>query len=219
MPNNDLKIYDWVYFAQSYVYSARLLCDQMTQNPQDITKIFIPTMYLLKHGIETFIKLVFIILNDELGDGHRIHDSRKLIKKMGDLIAPNITVIKVKLKQNLSAEQLSSSPDAGKIVDLKTAISSIPTLSADLNLLTQLVLKYYHCDIVRDKIVITSIEDTQNDFFRFPDNAIKVWVDYDSVLDALSVDDIRQIEADAVKLYDTFNNLGFLLSVYKHTSS
>ena len=144
MPNENQKIYDWLDFAQSYLHSADLLFDTMIVNNREIMVTYIPAMYLLKHGAEVFIKMTFVILNDELGGDGKIHDARKLIEKMCELISSKSEKVKNGLVKNLADEKKSASPDKGRISDLKTAIADLPKLQVNLMELKQLVLKYYY---------------------------------------------------------------------------
>lgn len=217
MPNTNLKIYDWVHMAQSYLYSAGLLCDAMVSSKRNIAGSFFPTMYLTKHGIEVFIKMAFVILDDELDRGHRHHDSKKLFEKLGASLTAKRTLIERGLSARLTAEQSLSQPDSGKIANLEVAIKILHNLARDIDHLLELVSKYRNCEIVVDKLSPVSVQDPQNDFFRFPDNTASIDIDYDRLLESLSVEDFQGIKSDIEWMYKTFNGLGFLLDIYKQS--
>lgn len=87
----------WIKFSQSYLYLARLACQEILNSkhskfnktlpntfgytPLDL---FIPLIYNIKHGIESYIKTLHIIL--DLPYHASSHDIKILFRELLDII-------------------------------------------------------------------------------------------------------------------------------------
>ncbi len=210
----------WLQFAQSYLSMARLGCEEMVNNKYKedlletgtlwdsykITTIFIPTLYNIKHGIEVFIKFLKMSLADKLSNKDFIHNISDLFYILEDEIKRH------KIADVIKREYASKPSDT----NLNIAVKDIQNLRKFLDDIKELVIKYYHCSLFRDKIGNDfTIEDVENTAFRYPDNEMKINVEYLTVIERISKSEIEEMKNDVDKLMENFNSLGFIFTIYK----
>ncbi|MBU1164571.1 hypothetical protein KKA15_03345 [Patescibacteria group bacterium] len=216
------KNYNWVQFSQSYLHQARLSCEAVLSKKLGIAirygensikerkykarDIFIPTLFNIKHGIESFIKTLKIILAEKLNKKDLKHNISELFE-----------LLKIEIKKHKIVEVIRKEyQDNPESINLEIAYNNKLKIDDILKSLEKLILKYYHCEILMNKLGGSYIiEDISNTAFRYPDNNLKININYDDVLDKVSDDDLLEMLADVNNLLDNFNNLGFVLEVYK----
>jgi hypothetical protein len=177
--------FDWVIFAQSYFYIARLACQELLDEkiekhdkslsnkirlPYKISNLYVAIIFNIKHGIEVFLKSLGILDSGEYEEGHDIYNLfQNLKKKMG-----------------------------GKIDD------------QDLFSIEQLITYFYKPDFIRPKIKeLYEITDVQNDIFRYPDNKAKIKIHWELIIDLFKKQDVEEIKNNLDKLLALFNKAGF----------
>jgi len=203
--NNE---YDWAIFATSYLQLANLACQELLDNrankhnkakvkpfnipykPQDL---FVAILFNIKHGIEIFIKTLSIFAYGEYEEGHDIHDLFQAVKK------------KVKV---LKINPIKKGSNEIKQTD-------IDSLYDDLDKMEELINYFYTLDLLKDKIgKHYTINDIQNDIFRYPDNKASVCLDWDAILDSQINDaDIRQVQGKLDQIYKLFCKRGYFFAV------
>lgn len=220
MNNCDETKDHWVWFAQSYLSMARLGCEEMinnryqesrfkngtSRNSYKITTIFIPTFYNIKHGIEIAIKALEVILVEKLPEAYKGHDLFVLF-----------SLLKGEMAKHQIADSIQRGCDADpNDVDLSIAAQKEETRDEFFVDMGQLVMKYYHCSIFRDKLGMDfTIADVDNTAFRYPENGMKIDVDYLEVVQRILPKDIQEMKSDIDKLLESFNTLGYIYSAYR----
>lgn len=215
------KTYNWLIFSQSYLYLSRLGCQEILEQKYSKYKflinvpikyrapdLFIPIFYNIKHGIESFIKTIKIILTDKLDK----KDFKHNISELFETVKSEITKNRAKIEKVIKEKRKQDSEN----VNLELAEKDLSDLSALINNLEELVYKYYYCDVLKNKIGSNFfVEDINNTTFRFPDNNLQIKIDYGNMLSNIDNKDIEEILDDIEKLADNFNRLGFLLNIYR----
>jgi len=220
--------YDWLKFAQSYLGIALLACDEMIKNkykqpfpnpkeevvkkyglkPKLIDKykihiLFLPALYNTKH--EVFIKTLKKILGNEILKDRDAHNTIKLFEKLKILV--NEGHIK-----NVITEAKNTNPSDS---NLPIAEEDLKNIKKYIGNLEELVLKYQRCDLMKGKIENDfEIEDGDNTAFRYPENSLKIQLNYEKILLKITKNDVRKIRKDIEALWENFNNLGFILEIY-----
>lgn len=69
-------------------------------------------------------------------------------------------------------------------------------------------MKYYHCEFINNNKKIVNIYDRVNDIFRYPENKAEIKINLELIDDNL----IKSIHND---IYRLFNDLGYMVDVYK----
>lgn len=214
------KSYNWVLFSQSYLRLALLGCQELLDGKHkksyeltlglryNIEDLFIPIIYNTKHGIEIFIKTFKFILDEKLGKDDRNHNSLELFEAFKKEIRKNKDTIIKEIKAEFSKKPESA--------NLEVADKDLNNIEAFLNSLSQIIEKYHHCEFLKNKISNNfEIEDHENTAFRYPENNLKITLDYGSILSELKREDIEEIKKDVTLLFKIFNDLGFIFDVYK----
>jgi len=166
---------------------------------------FIAIVYNVKHGIEIFTKTLKIILDEKI-NVERSHN----ISELFDLLKKEIK--KHKIVEGIKKEHLKNQEDP----DLKWAYENKLSIDDLLNDLEEIINKYYYCEIIKEKINNDfSIEDTDNTTFRYPENSLKIKLDYKKIIEKIEEDDVRKTLEDIEQLLEKFNVLGALFTVYK----
>jgi len=219
------KWLSWLNFSRSYLLLAKLGCKELLDSERNKNEklkdkeffkmfyytedLFIAILYNIKHGIEIFIKTLKLILSEKIEKSHDIFYLFEVLEKEIKLHKEKIksTIIKELNKSNLSDH------DKVNLDEVKRNLDNLPTF---LKKTKELVDKYYHCDVVKKKIKNDFIiEDIDNTVFRYPENNLKVRLDYQKILSRINKDDIKNIFQDIIDLLENFNNLGFILDIYK----
>ncbi len=210
------KKYEWLHFSQSYLFLARLGCQEILGEKYEqypkffsesrILHFFVPILFDIKHGIEIFIKTLKIVLADELNRDEKAHNVSELFLILKKQISKHKIAELIKRKHSENSEDII----------LKIANKNIDKLSIIIDDLERLIYKYYRCEIIKEKINDDFIiEDINNCAFRYPENNLKIIINYDKVLLKIDKKDIEQILKDIDELLKNLNSLGFILDVYK----
>lgn len=108
---------------------------------------------------------------------------------------------------------LIENPDKDKTHDLLALFKALRAKvskmvkSEDLDLLEELVVRYYENDYFKEsekKLDYIAITDEKNDFFRYPNSAAKVVVNFERFFAQFGQLDFETIESDAKKISDVF---------------
>lgn len=219
MPNLINKSDTWVYFSQSYLQIARLACQEILgqkykrlgfqefELKYKAYDLFIPTIYNIKHGIEIFIKSLKLILAEKLNKNDLKHNIDELFE-----------LLKAEVQKHKIIEIIRKKHEEGsEDIDFEFAYNNKLKIPKYLDDLERLIKKYYQCDILKNKLSSNTftIEDLDNTAFRYPDNNLKINVDYEEVASQISNEDIEKMQQDIDKLLKNFNELGYILEVYK----
>lgn len=225
MDKNDEKI-GWWRFSKSYLYMAKLGCQELLNDKSTSYKfdngvlklqyqpddIFIAINYNAKHGIECFLKSIKLTYHDELERTDHHHDISTLFGFVRKTIMKDIKKIKDEIEK-----ELNKNPDD---IELQIAKRDADNFNSIFLSLESIVSKFYHCDVLKNKIENDFIiEDIKNDFFRFPDNSLKIKLNYPAVLSRISSSDIKDIYDDITILTERFNSLAFMIAIYKKIHS
>lgn len=217
----------WLYFSRSYLFLAKLGCKELLDpirnrneiyGDKDFFKmlyqkhdLFISTLYNVKHGIEIFIKTLKFILSGKLDEKHRIHN----ISYLFEILENEINSLRGEIERVIK-ERLKDDLDDHEKINLQEAEKSLNNLPGSLGTIKKLIDKYYRCDVIKDKIGNDFIiEDIDNTAFRYPENNLKIKLDYEKILSRILKKDIEIIFKDIVDLKDNFNTLGFILDIYR----
>jgi len=113
-------------------------------------------------------------------------------------------------KKKIRNERLKPSKKGGDGITQ----GDIDNLPKDLDEMEKLVDYFYTLELLKSKIGSHyTINDIQNDIFRYPDNKASVRIDWGSVLvDEVSNDDIVEILERLDKIYEMFNKVARILS-------
>lgn len=138
---------NWVYFSQTYLYIARLACQEVLKpcherigfqefklkyNTDDI---FISTLYNIKHGIEIFIKSLKLILAEKLSKNDLKHNIDELFK-----------ILKAEIQKHKIIEVIRKRYEEGdEDIDLEFAYNNKLKILEFLDKLEKLIKKYFYC--------------------------------------------------------------------------
>lgn len=177
--------FDWIMFAQSYFYIARLACQELLDDRSEkhnrslsdsinlsykTANLYVAILFNIKHGIEVFIKSLGILDFGEYEEGHDIHV----------------------LFQNLKKR-------------METKLSS-----GDLDEMEKLIIYFYKPNFLKRKVKdFYEIADIKNDIFRYPDNNAKIQISWELILDLFDESDVKEIKDNLDKLLGLFNKAGF----------
>ncbi|MFA5829508.1 MAG: hypothetical protein WC843_03370 [Candidatus Gracilibacteria bacterium] len=208
---------EWLNFCQSYLSLALLACDEMLAKKYtvklmdvdipaySVPSLFLPTIYNIKHGLEVFLKTLRIILNAQSNPKEGKHSNLEiftLLKKEIDS----------KQIQRVIESECKKKPDD---TNLKLLLKDLANLSTYVDKIESLVIKYEHCEIIKNKIQTDfTIIDEDNTAFRYPQNSLQIKLDYHKILTKITPEDIQEIRTDAEALVINLNSLGFILDVY-----
>lgn len=227
MRPHEIK-FDWLKFAQSYLIIALLACDEMIENKykeqfpdseDEVVKkyglktklidkytihvLFLPSIYNAKHGIEVFIKTLKKIVGvDKIPKDHNVVE---LFEKLKGLVKEGHL-------QLIIAEAKTKNPSDSNLPAASGDLKNIKKYIANLE---KLVLKYQRCDFLKEKISSDfEIEDGDNTAFRYPENNLKIQLDYEKMLFRITKKDVEEIKKDIEALWENFNGLGYILEIY-----
>jgi hypothetical protein len=78
-------------------------------------------------------------------------------------------------------------------------------------------LKYFNLQDVKRLIGDKKIEDTKNQYYRYPDNKkLSKKINYNEILNNIKDEDVRLVLSDIYKLEKAINPLAFVIRVYKN---
>ena len=216
------EIDDWTTFSQNYLEMAKLGALEMINQkygPEfahgyspifSEQNLFIPTMYNVKHGIEILIKTLKFTLSKKLEKNDKKHDVKELFEMLKS------ETKKHKIEEVINREYDNEKSLNANKINLNIAKEDLKNLTAYIDRIENLVLKYYHCTFIQDKMVdATILEDVKNTLFRYPENDTKIKIDYDNVILKITEIDKDVLLKDIESLVDDFNGLGFIFYTYQ----
>lgn len=199
--------YDWLSFAQNFLFISKISCEKMLEKDCYIIPLFLPTLYNIKHGIEVFIKSAMVLITEcELGKEDRKHSAVELFERLK-------IIINYELIKKVIEDAHKKNPDDN---DFKNASKDfLPGLPQRIESLDKLVAKYQNCEIIKDKIGnYFEIDDEDNTAFRYPENNLKIKLNYDMILINIKTNDVVELLDDVKNICNNFNSLGYVLNVY-----
>jgi hypothetical protein len=201
MNHNDT---DWVIFSQSYLFLAKLGCQELIElnhkkyrnYDYQVDDLFVPILFNIKHGIEIYIKTLCILLSNKYND--KEHDINKLFEEL-------------EVKANAESGKLKPGAYEKNIITQK----DIDDLPLNISEIKVLVSEFYTLNFLKNKIDNRfTIYDKKNDFLRYPDNKASVIVNWESIIPSIDIDcDIKKIKIKAEKLIDLFSKTGYIFKV------
>ena len=210
--SDRLRNYDWVVFAQSYLYIARLACQELLNTetkhskakrmivPYSSGDLFVPILFNVKHGIEVFIKAISLFAYGEYREGHDIHE------------------LFVEIKQRIA--KLKLTPTEQKYYD-SVSKQDIEKLPADFDRIEALVRYFYNLDLLKPLIGNDyKIRDSVNDVLRYPDSKAAVQIDWSTILDGRVTNTaIEEILEKTEDLSELLNKVGYIFAVLSRPAS
>lgn len=200
-------------FSYRYLELARLACLEMLNQKHDpnfsIENLYIPTVYNIKHAIEIVLKELRIVAEGSYSEGH---DSSKLL----DDLERCISFKKINKAQREALSKLQKEPlpkEKEKRIERKQQevflkISPEKSFGKFKNLL----LKYHKVEFLKGKIENSySIEDSQNDAFRYPTNSMSIQLNYEQISKRIKAEDIEQIRKDVDELTSVYLDFALML--------
>lgn len=199
--------YEWVTFAQSYLLLAKLACQELEDTRENkhrkITRfdppglnliyspadLFFPVVFNIKQGVENFIKDAISRITDTIPKN--THDVKELFETLKKVWPTDIEPIKDTEGDEITADDIRRGPER-------------------LNSLQDLVLKFYYWNFSEEWRAL-GIQDKKNDVSRYPVNKTGISVDASLVKDEL----IGKLHEDCDILYRTFNDLGYIIAIWK----
>ncbi|MEZ7821295.1 MAG: hypothetical protein QMB51_03235 [Patescibacteria group bacterium] len=211
---------NWILFCNNFLAISQLACRELIdnrykgENPMNpaesisyyrIYFLYIAIVYNLKHAIEIIIKELIFTCSDELNKEDKTHDIKKIFKTLKS--RSEINKIKKAIELGEKDELNRTNVDIAK-----NDIKNIDTYIDNIELIVD---KYYYLDFLKDKIEKNyRMQDTDNTSFKYPDNGLEIKLEYDSFIEKINIDDIKNILDDIEVLRSNFNGLGFLLEIY-----
>lgn len=173
--NIHAKIIEWSVFSLSYINLAELGCNYLLSSDKKENKdgsLIAAILYNLKHGLELMVKMSVKVLETE-GQGlgtKPIHDLQTLYKN----------VEKIFLKKYIKRS------DYGE-------------LKKFINRLFVLTRHYYHMDRINKYLTKDDFKllDRDNTLFKYPENNVGISINYSSIFDGITKEDIETIKGDA----------------------
>jgi len=219
------KKYKWLDFSHSYFSFAQLGCEELIEHKytwswSDISKdppilgsqkkfptytkehLLIPVLYNIKHGIEIYTKTLMKILDI---DSPKEHDSKKLFNQI------KIVISKGGIKSLFERAYKDNSADS----NLELALKEVNDILSHRVAVEHFIMKYQRLEILKGKLDENYvIDDDQNTAFRYPENRLKLVLDYNAILSRITDDDLEELLNDVKSIWSNFNSLGFILAIY-----
>lgn len=189
---------EWIQFSTSFFCIADIACTEMlnpTEDGYEISQLYIPTIFNIKHGLESSIKSFIVILEKkELDKDKWHHDQVKNFESFRSLLE-NKEILK-RIEERMSK------------IDKKEILKYFPKyfdlakeFSKQVELLKDLLDKYYYCEFLKEKIDSAyRIEDFDNTVFKYPQNKLKMKLDYASIIPKINKLDISLMKTDIILL-------------------
>ena len=200
--NDRVRKYDWAIFASSYFLIAKLACQELLSErekkhsmsgnlntPYQPKDLYVSILFNIKHGIEVFVKTLSVFAYGKYEKGHDI----KLLFKDAE---EKISKLNPKPRQKGFYDDISQD-------DINASFK-------DLRKIENLVLYFFQLDFLKQKLGNDFIiNDTLNDFLRYPDSKASIRIDWGTVLSyRILPSDIQEILTKLNDLYALFNRAG-----------
>ena len=201
----------WVLFAQGYLKSARLACNEiLTQrsNPNEenrharesfhdhyYTEHLLPSIiFNVKQGIECWIKYLLIMMTDKQEWGH---DIESLYRKFCQKLMTRKWFI------------ISQKEGRGDRIDVK----EIKKRKYDTAPKLRSIIRFFARNHLASKKLRRSFPDKNNEFFRYPEDRNSRNLDYDLLLQKITREDLEKIRSYIDDLDRYFNDMGYFVSI------
>jgi len=199
---------DWELFFLGYLSMAELGCKEMLKEESDynIEDLYISTIYNFKHAIEIFLKTMVVILEE-----------RKLIKQ--EEKHDQLDVFKG-LIQTINKNKKDIIDIIGKVEEGDEIWEMIKFETGKMDNLTnkvlELIKKYQTMSFLKEKIGQDySIEDSVNDVFRYPQNKMKIDLNYKDIIKRIDKKDITMLYIDVISASNVFIKLLLIVKNYQ----
>jgi hypothetical protein len=199
---------DWELFFLGYLSMAELGCKEMLKEESDynIEDLYISTIYNFKHAIEIFLKTMVVILEE-----------RKLIKQ--EEKHDQLDVFKG-LIQTINKNKKDIIDIIGKVEEGDEIWEMIKFETGKMDNLTnkvlELIKKYQTMSFLKEKIGQDySIEDSVNDVFRYPQNKMKIDLNYKDIIKKIDKKDITMLYIDVISASNVFIKLLLIVKNYQ----
>lgn len=205
--DDERKKYDWPVFAQSYLYIAKLACQELLSQrkgkhsknsdaefPYTTSDLFVSILFNIKHGLEVFIKGLGVFAYGEYNE--KLHDIQELFTDV---------------KRRISGMSFQS--DKSPYYDRVTT-EEINAIPKNLDKIEEFVSYFYNIDILKSKIGGDFlIKDIKNDVFRYPSNKAEIEIDWATILTTkISDADVREILTKIETLSELLNSTGYTIA-------
>jgi hypothetical protein len=199
---------NWELFFLGYLSMASLGCEEMLKEESEykIEDLYISTVYNFKHAIEIFLKTMIVVLEErKIVKQEEKHDQLEVFKSVIQIILKN--------KKDIidTIDKVKENDEIWDMIKLETG--KIDELT---NKVLELIKKYQTMSFLKEKIGQDySIEDGVNDVFRYPQNKMKIDLNYENILKRIEKKDIVKLYIDVTNASSVFIKLLLIVKNYK----
>ena len=199
---------NWELFFLGYLSMAKLGCEEMLKENSNynIEDLYISTIYNFKHAIEIFLKAIIVILEErKLIKHEETHDQLETFKSFFKTIDKN--------KKDIinTIDKIEASDEVWEMIKLETGKMDNLT-----NKVLELIKKYQTVSFLKEKIEQDySIEDGVNDVFRYPQNKMKIDLNYKDIIKRIREKDISDLYKDVNTADEVFIKLLLIVRNYR----
>jgi len=199
---------DWELFFLGYLSMAKLGCDEMLKENSDynIEDLYISTIYNFKHSIEIFLKTMIVVLEErKIVKQEEKHDQLDVFKGFIQIITKN--------KKDIidTIDKVKENDEIWEMIKFETGKMDNLT-----NKVLELIKKYQTMSFLKEKIGQDySIEDSVNDVFRYPQNKMKIDLNYKDIIKKIDKKDITMLYIDVISASNVFIKLLLIVKNYQ----
>lgn len=199
---------NWELFFLGYLSMAKLGCEEMLKENSNynIEDLYISTIYNFKHAIEIFLKTMIVILEErKLVKREENHDQLEVFKGFIQIIIKN--------KNDIinTIDKVKENDKMWEMIKLETGKMDNLT-----NKVLELIKKYQTMSFLKEKIGQDYlIEDGVNDVFRYPQNKMKIDLNYKNIIERIEKEDVLKIEEDILNASVVFIKLLLIVKNYQ----
>jgi len=199
---------DWELFFLGYLSMAKLGCDEMLKENSDynIEDLYISTIYNFKHSIEIFLKTMIVVLEErKIVKQEEKHDQLDVFKGFIQIITKN--------KKDIidTIDKVKENDEIWEMIKFETGKMDNLT-----NKVLELIKKYQTMSFLKEKIGQDySIEDSVNDVFRYPQNKMKIDLNYEDIIKRIDKKDITMLYIDVINASNVFIKLLLIVKNYR----
>lgn len=187
---------------------ASLGCEEMLKEESEykIEDLYISTVYNFKHAIEIFLKTMIVVLEErKIVKQEEKHDQLEVFKSVIQIILKN--------KKDIidTIDKVKENDEIWDMIKLETG--KIDELT---NKVLELIKKYQTMSFLKEKIGQDySIEDSVNDVFRYPQNKMKIDLNYEDIIKRIREKDILDLYKDVNIADEVFIKLLLIVRNYR----
>lgn len=199
---------DWELFFLGYLSMASLGCEEMLKEESKyrIEDLYISTVYNFKHAIEIFLKTMIVILEErKIVKQEEKHDQLDVFKGFIQIITKN--------KKDIvdTIDKVKENDEIWEMIKFETGKMDNLT-----NKVLELIKKYQTMSFLKEKIGQDySIEDSVNDVFRYPQNKMKIDLNYEDIIKRIDKKDITILYIDVINASNVFMKLLLIVKNYR----